>query len=270
MNFNSVVELYKSLNYIPSIEEEREDIFEYVYFTNKLEGNRLTLAQTTSLLENNKISGTDLTVYDILETKGVFNAVNNMLSAIIKKRQLSIELMLELNWHILGTLWKDDFAFVSAKQAGQQTGQFKSVRNTIRIINPNGETSYITPLSEPETVKENMITLVEKINNSNKDVLEKTAFLAQEIWLHQPFVDGNKRTGRLLINFLTMKEGLPLFSFEDKAKNYNHLLVQQYTEGTNDLLKNYIQTRLIQEMEQRIQIIQKANENKNKGFRLML
>lgn len=260
MNFNSVLEQYKSLNYSPSIEEEKEKIFEYVYFTNKLEGNRLTLAQTTSLLEKKTISGTDITVFDILETKGVFNAVNNMLSAVIKKRQLSIDLMLELNWHILGTLWIDDFAFLSAKQAGQQTGQFKSVRNTIRIIKPNGETSNITPLSEPETVMENMINLVEKINSSNKDVFDKTVFLAQEIWLHQPFVDGNKRTGRLLISFLTMKEGLPLFSFDDKEKNYNHLLVQQYTEGKNDLIKNYIQTKLIQEMEQRIEIVQQPKQ----------
>lgn len=270
MNFNSVLEQYKSLNNIPSIEEEKGKIFEYVYFTNKLEGNRLTLSQTTSLLEKNKISGTDLTVHDILETKAVFNAVNNMLSGVIKKSELTIELMSELNWHIAGALWKDDFAFVSAKQDEQQMNQFKSGRNTIRIIKPNGETSYITPLSEPETVMDNMRQLVEKINRSNKDVVDKAAFLAEEIWLHQPFVDGNKRTGRLLINFLIMKEGLPLFSFEDKAKDYNHLLVEQYTEGKNDLIKNYIQTRLVEEMQQRIEIVQQANENKNKGFRMTL
>jgi hypothetical protein len=67
-----------------------------------------------------------------------------------------------------------------------------------------------------------------------------------------------------------MKEGLPLFSFEDKQKNYNHLLIQQYTDGKNDLIKNYIQTRLIQEMEQRIEIVQEAKQSKNKGFRMNL
>jgi Fic family protein len=270
MDFDELFKKYKLLNYVPSIEEEKEKIYEYVYFTNKLEGNRLTLAQTTSLLEKNKISGTDLGIYDILETKGVFNSVNHMLSAIIQKRELSIDLMIELNWQILGSIWKDDFGFVSAKQAGQQTGQFKTIRNRIRIIKSNGEKSYITPLSEPENVKQNMIVLVENINSSKKDVLYKAAFLAQEIWLHQPFVDGNKRTGRLLINFLTMKEGLPLFSFEDKAKNYNHLLVEQYTEGKKDLIKNYLQARLVQEMDQRIKIIEESNQNKDKGFRIIL
>ena len=41
-------------------------------------------------------------------------------------------------------------------------------------------------------------------------------------------------------------------------------------EGKNDLIKNYIQTRLVQEMEQRIKIVQQAKQSMNKGFRLML
>ena len=42
-----------------------------------------------------------------------------------------------------------------------------------------------------------MWPLIESINKSDKNTIDKCVYLAQEIWIHQPFVDGNKRTGRL-------------------------------------------------------------------------
>ena len=125
------------------------------------------------------------------------------------------------------------------------------------------------PLSSPINVIENMNYLIEKVNSSDKNVLEKAIFLAQEIWLHQPFVDGNKRTGRLLINFLMMKEGFPLFTYNHPNLNYNSLLVEQYYDKKPDLIKNYIIETLISKLESSILSNSKIKKDGN-GLRFML
>ena len=45
-----LLQKYKTLNVIPSLKEEQAQLYEYVYATNRLEGNQLSLLQTTELL----------------------------------------------------------------------------------------------------------------------------------------------------------------------------------------------------------------------------
>jgi len=261
---------YKKIEFIPSIEFEREQLYEYVYATNKLEGNKLTLAQTSQLLSNDTVTGDQIRTTDILEQKGMYKALSRMLRAVRDKEELSVELMLELNWLTLSYLWKYDDAYLHAKSKGQQEGKFKISKNKIEIRKAGKLIETIEPLSLPGTAENNMLHLVKTINESkDKSVLDKVVYLAQEVWLHQPFVDGNKRTGRLLINFLLMKEGYPLFSFESESKNYNSLLVQQYMDAKEDLLKDYITNLLIKKMEYYIKA-NKPSIKKNKGFRMVL
>lgn len=125
------------------------------------------------------------------------------------------------------------------------------------------------PLSSPENVNQNMEELIETVNKSEKSVLDKAVYLAQEIWLHQPFVDGNKRTGRLLINFLLMEEGFPLFVFNNENSNYNSLLVEQYYESKPDLIKNYIEETLSEKLSNSITSYSKIKTD-FKGFRMIL
>jgi Fic family protein len=137
-------------------------------------------------------------------------------------------------------------------------------------IKQNGvEKEKIMPLSSPEDVQENIEDLIENVNKSKASVLDKAVFLAQEIWIHQPFVDGNKRTGRLLINFLLMKEGFPLFSYDTENLNYNNLLVEQYYDSKPDIVKNYIAETLSKKMNDDIEAFSKIKKD-FKGFRLML
>lgn len=108
------------------------------------------------------------------------------------------------------------------------------------IISPNGKSDFIEPLSSPDNVQENIQILVNQIKSSDKNVIEKASLLAQEIWLNQPFIDGNKRTARLLMNFMTMIEGFPLFTYENKGSFFNQMLISQYKEGKSGIVENLI------------------------------
>ena len=166
----------------------------------------------------------------------------------------------------IGSLWNEDY-YMNAKEKGQQINTFKISKNVISIKKNNVEIDQIIPLSSPIDVLENMKHLFETITKSDKDCIEKASFLAQEIWLHQPFIDGNKRIGRLLINFLLMKEGFPLFAFTNQ--NYNSLLVEQYYDGTPNLIQNYIQEILSARLQTLIEASKKVKTD-FKGFRMML
>lgn len=259
---------YQALNLSMSIEAEREMLYQYVYMTNKLEGNKLTLAQTSQLLSTDTISGNNIRAKDILEQKGMYKALVRMLKAVREKEPLSAPLLIELNWLAIGTLWRSDDSYLDAKQKGQTPNKFKVSNNIIEIKQGGKVIEALTPISNPDNVQENMQNLIKTITESNASIIKKAAYFAQELWLHQPFVDGNKRTGRLAINFLTMKEGFPLFIFDDNILNYNSLLVQQYYEKKPGLITNFIEESLINRMNKSLQI--KPSKGKSKGFRMIL
>jgi Fic family protein len=267
-NLENLLKQYQSITVIASFEEEQAELYEYVYFTNKLEGNLLSLIQTTELFKSDTISGNNIRNSDILEQKGMYRALKRMIFAVKNNEELSIKLILELNWLSIGSLWNEDY-YASAKEMGQLVNEFKINQNVISIKKNNIEIEKIIPLSSPENVLKNMNKLVSLINNSKKNVLDKCVFFAQEIWIHQPFVDGNKRTGRLLINFLLMKSGYPLFSFNNEKSNYNSLLVEQYYDSKQDLVKNYIIETLSNKMNLAVKSHEKINKN-FKGLRFVL
>ena len=267
-DLEKLLKQYQSINVIPSLEEEQAELYEYVYATNKLEGNQLSLIQTTELFKSDTISGNNIRNSDILEQKGMYRALKRMLLAVKNNEDLSIKLILELNWLSIGSLWNEDY-YASAKEKGQQINEFKISQNVISIKKNNIEVEKIIPISSPQNILQNMNNLIDIINKSDKNVLDKCVFLAQEIWIHQPFVDGNKRTGRLLINYLLMKNGYPLFSFNNQKSNYNSLLVEQYYDSKQDLIKNYIIETLSDKMILALESYSKIKQD-FKGFRLML
>lgn len=265
---NILLNQYKSISYTKSFQDEQAELNEYVYSTNKLEGNKLTLSQTTELFKSDTISGNNIRNSDILEQKGMYRALKKMLLAVKNKEELSIDLILELNWLSIGSLWNEDY-YNDAKEKGQERNHFKISQNVISIKKNGVEVDKIIPLSTPENVVKNMTELINKVNSSSKNAIEKAVFLAQEIWLHQPFVDGNKRTGRLLINFLLMKEGFPLFSFDNEKQNYNSLLVEQYYDSKENLVQNYVVETISEKMTKTINAFSKVKKGFD-GLRMML
>ena len=111
----NLLKKYKELNHSLSFEEENDLFLDYIFQTNKLEGNKLTLAQTSSIIEKGFVSGENISIKDVYEQKGSYKALLRMLKAVNDKEELSVELISELNWLYFRT-WSYIFIYCSQKK----------------------------------------------------------------------------------------------------------------------------------------------------------
>ena len=162
-------------------------IIEFAYNTASIEGNTINLEEARNLL-NEGITPKDKTlreIYDLQNTEKVFfDILNNKL-----KEKLSPHLITEIHDRLL-----------------ENIDERKGYRTTdIRVVNSNFDAS-------PGKYVRTDMDLLLKWFNENKNKLHP---LVLAIVFHHkfekihPFSDGNGRTGRMIINYILLKNNLP-------------------------------------------------------------
>ncbi|MEN6565267.1 MAG: Fic family protein, partial [Veillonellales bacterium] len=164
------------------------------YSSNALEGNTLTISETKVLLEDGLTAG-GKPLKDSLEAIGHANAYDFMLQ-IVRKEPFKIteHIILELHRLLYEGIDK------------QNAGKYRDIAVYIT------GTDYLPP--EPEQVPQLMKEYVNKVNQlSGKVHPIELAALAHK-WLVDihPYVEGNGRTARLLMNLLLMHYGYGIVS----------------------------------------------------------
>lgn len=180
----------------------------FIYNSNAIEGNTLTLKETDIILQYGvTVKGKSLKEHE--EVKGQEYAIN-FLKEIIKRNEiLSLRLIREFHSLVLN----DDI---------ENRGKFKQSNN--EILGARFET---TPYY---LVKEKLTELIEKFNSSeNNDLIMKVACFHADFEKIHPFIDGNGRTGRLLLNLELMKNGYPITVIrnEEREEYYTALEIAQ-------------------------------------------
>jgi Fic family protein len=107
---------------------------------------------------------------------------------------------------------------------------------------------------EPMLIEEKIAELLENYSKSDKHPIEKIAeFHLQFEGIH-PFIDGNGRTGRLIMNLELMKNGyLPInikftdriryySTFDDFFANGNNTLATLIAEYENEVCRHFVAT----------------------------
>ncbi len=162
----------------------------FTYSSNALEGNTLTESETKIVIEDGlTINGKSLK--DHYETIGHANAYD-FLFTIVKNNIITEKDI--LNFHKLF------YEHLDLKSAGKY-------RKTAVFISG---TTYLPPA--PNKIKIRMQNLVQNLINWQKDLhpilFAATAHL--ELVNIHPFIDGNGRTARLLMNLILFKNGYPV------------------------------------------------------------
>lgn len=183
------------------------EIAERVYNSNAIENSTLTLPETEKILLQLEINR-HISLREVFEAKNLAQ-VYNYIRYNASQKPLSIEMILFLH-KILLTNIRDDAA-----------GRFRTGNEMVRVGNHIG----IPPKFITERVQELIIKY-----NSDVEIpfVHRIGRLHAEFESIHPFVDGNGRIGRVLNNYLLIREGFPPMIVRNKEKETYYNALRSY------------------------------------------
>lgn len=203
-----------------------EFVVEYTYNSNAIEGNTLTLRETDMVLRGLTIGQKPLK--DHMEAIGHKEAFDLVRDFVKDQEPLSERVIKQIHYLLLADK-KDD------------RGVYRRV--PVRIMGAKHEPA------QPYLIKPKMEQLLEFYNNSKEHIIPRLARFHIEFEGIHPFIDGNDRTGRLLVNLELMKAGYPPIDikFTDRISYYNafdEYHVKHNLGAMEKLFAGYVNDRL--------------------------
>lgn len=203
-----------------------EFIVEYTYNSNAIEGNTLTLRETDLVLRGLTIDQKPLK--DHMEAVGHKEAFEYVSELVKDNVPISENVIKQIHFLVLADK-KDD------------RGVYRRV--PVRIMGAQHE-----PV-QPYLIEPKMEQLLLDFKESSEHIVTKLARFHIEFEGIHPFIDGNGRTGRLLVNLVLMKAGYPPIDikFTDRITYYNafdEYHVKHNLSAMETLFARYVEARL--------------------------
>lgn len=199
---------------------------EYTYNSNAMEGNTLTLRETDLVLRGLTIDKKPLR--DHMEAVGHKEAFEFVRGLVCDNALLSERIIRQIHYLVLADKKED-------------RGVYRRV--PVRIMGAQHE-----PV-QPYLIAQKMEQLLRDYAESTEHIITKLARFHIEFEGIHPFIDGNGRTGRLLVNLELMKAGFPPIDikFADRIAYYNafdEYYVQHDLSAMENLFAGYVNTQL--------------------------
>ena len=203
-----------------------EFIVEYTYNSNAIEGNTLTLRETDLVLRGLTIDKKPLK--DHMEAVGHKEAFEFVSELVKNNVPISESVIKQIHYLVLADKKED-------------RGVYRRV--PVRIMGAQHE-----PV-QPYLIVPKMEELLRTFLESTEHIVTKLARFHIEFEGIHPFIDGNGRTGRLLVNLELMKAGYPPIDikFTDRITYYNafdEYYVKHNLSAMENLFAGYINARL--------------------------
>lgn len=178
------------------------EIAEQVYNSNAIENSTLTLAETEKILLQIALDRY-ITEREIFEAKNLARVVAYIGSK-SKEHELTLDVILLLHKMLIANI-RDEIA-----------GRFRLDDEYVRVG------SHIAP--PPHQIVDRLTQMLVVYNGQHHDhIIKRIARLHLTFEYVHPFVDGNGRIGRVLNNYLLIREGyVPInITFIDRGEYYN-------------------------------------------------
>ena len=204
----------------------QEFVIEFTYNSNAIEGNTLTLRETDMVLRGLTVDQKPLK--DHLEAVGHKEAFDFVCELVKRNEPLTEWIIRQIHYLVLADK-KDD------------RGVYRRV--PVRIMGAAHEPA------QPYLIAPKMEQLLISYAESNEHIITKLARFHIEFEGIHPFIDGNGRTGRLLVNMELMKAGYPPIDikFADRVAYYDafdEYHVKHNLSAMEKLFAKYINERL--------------------------
>ena len=178
---------------------QEEFMIEFTYDSNAIEGNTLTLQETALVLEGITIDTKPLK--DHLEVVGHKEAFGYVKRIVAEKTSFSERVIQEIHSLVL-------------MDRPEDRGRYRRI--PVRIMGASHEPPqpYLVPIQ--------MEQLIDEVKKEQLHPIEAAALFHLKFEGIHPFIDGNGRTGRLILNFMLMQNGYPPINvkFADRRKYY--------------------------------------------------
>lgn len=203
-----------------------EFVVEYTYNSNAIEGNTLTLRETDMVLRGLTVDRKPLK--DHLEAVGHKEAFDFVRELVQNHVPMTERIIQQIHFLVLADKRED-------------RGVYRRV--PVRIMGAQHE-----PM-QPYLIQPKMEQLLANYAESTEHIVTKLARFHIEFEGIHPFIDGNGRTGRLLVNLELMKAGYPPINikFTDRLAYYNAFdesHVKHDLSAMEKLFAGYINERL--------------------------
>ena len=178
------------------------EIAEQVYNSNAIENSTLTLEETEKILLQIDLDRY-ITEREIFEAKNLARVVA-YINKRAKEQELTLDVILSLHKMLISNI-RDDVA-----------GRFRRDKEFVRVG------SHIAPA--PQEIIERLETMLSEYHASiHENIIKRIARLPLVFEYTHPFIDGNGRIGRVLNNYLLIREGyVPInIKFIDRKKYYD-------------------------------------------------
>ena len=199
---------------------------EYTYNSNAIEGNTLTLRETEMVLRGLTVDQKPLK--DHLEVVGHKDAFYFVVDLVKEKAEITESIVKQIHSLVLADKPMDK-------------GVYRKI--PVRIMGAHHE-----PV-QPYLIEPKMYELLQDYKKDDRNIAEKLAEFHIRFEGIHPFIDGNGRTGRLLVNLGLMKAGYPPIDikFTDRKRYYDAFdanYVKKDLSAMTKLFAEYINARL--------------------------
>ncbi|MBR5780563.1 MAG: Fic family protein [Bacteroidales bacterium] len=221
----------------PSEIDAIKEVFlvEHTYNSNAIEGNTLTLQETALVLQGITIDKKPLK--DHLEAVGYKEAFQYVEELAKQDKDLSEFDIKSIHNLVLADRPED--------------------RGTFRRVNVRIAGALTTPV-QPYLIEPKIEELLNNYNvwSKNMHIVERVANFHLQFESIHPFIDGNGRTGRLIMNLQLIKEGLPAINikFADRKKYYDAF--DEYSRtGSSEAMTKLVGEAVISRLREMIDMI---------------
>ena len=208
---------------------------ELAYTSNKIEGNTLTRRETELAIDEQITSGSK-PIKDYMEAINHAKAFEFILEASKNKTKIDEDFVLQIHKIILTGI------------DGTNAGFYRSVR--VRIS--GSKTVLPNPLKVPDLMKDFGSWLVQKTD----DILVKALEAHYRLVTIHPFIDGNGRTARLLMNAILLENGYaPIIVRSIDRHRYLNSLETYQIKGDGNSYYRFMLTALNRSLKMMIDLL---------------
>lgn len=205
---------------------QEEFLVEFTYNSNAIEGNTLTLRETALVLEGVTIDKKPLK--DHLEAVGHRDAFLYVEQLVTDKVTISEKVIKDI--HSLVLMDRPD-----------DKGVYRRIPVTIMGAYHEPPQPYLVPMQ--------MEQLIAAQKETKRHPIENAALFHLDFEGIHPFIDGNGRTGRLILNLMLMQHGYPPIDVKFSDRKQYYACFDSYYKGKSaapmvELVTGYLEERL--------------------------